>query len=121
MGWTSGSAPAERGGCQYLVFTTSASEKFQKLVAPFVHPSMAYKLLPRFRGQFAVKPEFVEPVIRPVPAQVLDVSRQAGLSRSMSRYDIEVEGSHNYFADGSHGPQQPRDDHGREGTEVLCV
>ena len=34
-----------------LVFSTSASEKFQKLVAPYVHPSMEYKLLPRFRGQ----------------------------------------------------------------------
>jgi recombination protein RecA len=83
----------------YLVFTTSASEKFQRLVAPFVHPSMAYKLLPRLRGQFAVKPEFVEPVIRPVPAQVLDVSVKRDYPM-MSRYDIEVEGSHNYFADG---------------------
>ena len=34
-----------------LQFTTSASEKFQKLVAPYVHPSMEYKLLPRFRGK----------------------------------------------------------------------
>jgi recombination protein RecA len=82
-----------------LQFTTSASEKFQKLVAPFVHPSMAYKLLPRFQGQFAVEPEFVEPVIRPTPAQVIDISVKRG-GQKMSRYDIEVEGSHNYFADG---------------------
>jgi recombination protein RecA len=82
----------------YLQFTTSASEKFQRLVAPFVHPSMAYKLLPRFRGQFAVKPDFVEPVIRPVPAQVLAISVKS--YPIMSRYDIEVEGSHNYLADG---------------------
>jgi recombination protein RecA len=83
----------------YLIFTTSASEKFQRLVAPFVHPSMSYKLLPRFQGQFAVKPEFVEPVIRPVPAQVLDISVKRDYPM-MSRYDIEVEGSHNYLADG---------------------
>ncbi len=83
----------------HLVFTTSASEKFQRLVAPFVHPSMAYKLLPRFRGQFVVKPDFVEPVIRPVPAQVLAISVKRGCP-IMSRYDIEVEGSHNYLADG---------------------
>jgi recombination protein RecA len=82
-----------------LQFTTSASERFQELVAPFVHPSMAYKLLPRFRGQFAVKPDFVEPAIRPVPAQVLDISVKRDCSM-MSRYDIEVEGSHNYLADG---------------------
>ena len=82
-----------------LVFTTSASEKFQKLVAPFVHPSMAYKLLPRFHDQFAVKPDFVKPVIRPVPAKVLSISVKRDFT-IMSRYDIEVEGSHNYFADG---------------------
>ena len=82
-----------------LIFTTSASEKFQKLVAPYVHPSMQYKLLSRFRGQFAVEPDFVQPVIRPVPAQVLDISVKRGYP-IMSRYDIEVEGSHNYMADG---------------------
>jgi recombination protein RecA len=82
-----------------LQFTTSASEKFQRLVAPFVHPSMAYKLLPRFRGQFAVEQDFVEPVIRPVPAQVLAISVKRDYPM-MSRYDIEVEGSHNYLADG---------------------
>jgi recombination protein RecA len=82
-----------------LVFTTSASEKFQKLVAPFIHPSMAYKLPPRLRGQFAVKPEFAEPVIHLVPARVLDISVKRGYP-IMSRYDIEVEGSHNYLADG---------------------
>ncbi len=83
----------------YVVFTTSASEKFQKLVAPYVHPSMEYKLLPRFRGQFAVEPEFVEPVIHPVPAQVLDIRVKSDYQK-MNRYDLEIEGSHNYFADG---------------------
>src|SRR5260370_26333331 len=82
-----------------LQFSTSASEKFQKLIAPYVHPSMDYKLLPRFRGQFAVEPEFTEPTIRPVPARVLDIRRKSNFT-IMSRYDIEVEGSHNYLADG---------------------
>src|SRR5260370_38971126 len=72
-----------------LQFTTSASEKFQRLVAPFVHPSIASKLLPRFCGQFAVKPDFVEPVIRPVPAQVLDSSVKREYPM-MSRSHIEV-------------------------------
>src|SRR5580692_2471748 len=90
-----------RGARQVSVlrFTTAASEKFQKIVAPYIHPSMDYKLLPRFRGQFAVEPEFSEPTIRPVPARVLDIKQKSNLT-IMSRYDIEVEGSHNYFADG---------------------
>jgi len=83
----------------YLVFTASASEQFQKLVAPCVHPSMDYKLLPQFRGQFDVEREFAEPVTALVPARVLDISVRADYP-VMSRYDIEVEGSHNYLADG---------------------
>jgi recombination protein RecA len=82
-----------------ILFTTAASEKFQKLVAPYVHPSMDYKLLPRFRGQFAVEPEFKEPTIQPVPARVLSIRPLANLQKK-DRYDIEVEGSHNYLADG---------------------
>jgi recombination protein RecA len=82
-----------------LQFTTVASEKFQKLVAPYVHPSMEYKLLPRFRGQFRVEPEFVPAEMRLVPARILDIHVKPP-TRSMNRFDIEVEGSHNYFVDG---------------------
>jgi recombination protein RecA len=82
-----------------IIFTTAASEKFQKLVAPYIHPSMDYKLLRRFHGQFAVKPEFKEPTIQPVPARVLSIRPKSDL-QNKSRYDIEVEGSHNYLADG---------------------
>jgi recombination protein RecA len=82
-----------------LQFTTAASAEFQKLVAPYVHPSMDYKLLPRFRGMFAVQPEFAPAKTRPVPAQVLDIHVKPK-TRSMSRFDIEVEGSHCYFVDG---------------------
>jgi recombination protein RecA len=80
-------------------FTTAASEKFQKLVAPYIQPSMDYKLLPRFRGQFTVEPEFKEPTIQAVPARVLSIRPLANLQKK-DRYDIEVEGSHNYLADG---------------------
>jgi recombination protein RecA len=82
-----------------LQFTTAASDKFQKLVAPYVHPSMEYKLLPRHRGKFSVEPEFIEPVSEPAPATVLEIKDRSGYP-IMSRYDIEVEGSHNYLADG---------------------
>jgi len=84
---------------QVIQFTTEASAQFQEIVAPYVHPSMAYKLLPRFQHQFAVEPEFVEPTVHPVPARVVDIHVKPK-SRSMHRFDIEVEGSHNYLADG---------------------
>ncbi len=82
-----------------LQFTTAASDKFQKLVAPYVHPSMEYKLLPRHRGKFQVEAEFAEPVVAPAPATVLEIKDKSSYS-VMNRYDIEVEGSHNYLADG---------------------
>jgi recombination protein RecA len=82
-----------------LTFSTAATARFQELVAPYVHPSMSYKLLPRFQGKFAVEPQFVEPQQRLVPAQVLDVHVKPP-TRSMRRYDVEVEGQHNYFVDG---------------------
>jgi recombination protein RecA len=82
-----------------LQFSAAASEKFQKLVAPYVHPSMEYKLLPRFRGEFDVKPEFTPPIPRLIPARILDIHVKPP-TRSMNRFDIEVEGSHNYFVDG---------------------
>jgi recombination protein RecA len=82
-----------------LQFTTAATTRLQELIAPYVHPSMDYKLLPRFRGQFAVQPQFVEPRLRPVPARILDVHVKPQ-TRSMHRFDIEIEGTHNYFVDG---------------------
>ena len=82
-----------------LQFTTAASEKFQKIVAPYIHPSMDYKLLPRFRGKFSVKQEFTPATPQLISARILDIHVKPPI-RSMNRFDIEVEGSHNYFVDG---------------------
>ena len=82
-----------------LIFSTAGTEKFQRLVAPYVHPSMEYKLLPRFRQRFSVKPEYVEAELRLQPARVLDIHVKPR-TRSMNRFDIEVEGGHSYFVDG---------------------
>jgi recombination protein RecA len=82
-----------------IVFNNAESAKFQALIAPYVHPSMEYKLLPRFQGQFAVTPEFVPMSFQLMPMPVVDI-RVKPKTRSMSRFDIEVEDSHNYLVDG---------------------
>ena len=82
-----------------LKFTTVSSAKFQELVAPYVHESMAYKLLPRYQGRCVVEPQFVAPEPKLVPARVLDIHVKPP-TRSMRKFDIEVEGNHNYFVDG---------------------
>ena len=94
-------ALTERGARRqsFLRFSTASTEKFQRLVAPYVHPSMEYKLLPRFRGRFAVQPELTEPEVGLTPARILDIHVKPP-TRSMNRFDIEVEGSHSYFVDG---------------------
>jgi recombination protein RecA len=64
-----------------------------------MHPSMQYKLLPRFYGRFDVKAQFAVAEQRLAGARILDVHVKPP-TRSMSRFDIEVEGNHNYFVDG---------------------
>jgi len=90
-----------RGARQVAVLTFSKDETatLHEIVAPYVHPSMDDKLLERFRGRFAVEAEFVEPVHLPIPVPVVKVGVKPP-TRSMHRFDIEVEGTHNYLADG---------------------
>ena len=82
-----------------LVFNNAEALKLQALIAPFVHPSMEYKLLERFRGRFAVEPVFEPERYELVAMPVIDV-RVKPKTRSMHRFDIEVEDSHNYLVDG---------------------
>ena len=46
---------AGRAGKAVLQFTTAGTKALQDLIAPFIHPSMDYKLLPSLRGRFAVR------------------------------------------------------------------
>ena len=81
------------------MFPTAETAKLHALVAPFVHPSMEYKLLPRYRGRFAVEPVFAAPRRELTPMPITNVAAKPP-TRSMHRFDIEVEGTHNYFVDG---------------------
>jgi recombination protein RecA len=82
-----------------ITFSKDETAKFQALVAPFVHPSMDYKLPARYRGRFAVEPVFapVHQELMALPVTKIGIKPK---TRSMHRFDIEVEGSHNYLADG---------------------
>jgi recombination protein RecA len=92
---------SERGARKVavLTFTNAESTKFQALIAPFIHPSMEYKLLPRFRGKFAVEAETVSMSYQLMAVPVIAVGVKSKMS-SMHRFDIEVEDSHNYFVNG---------------------
>ena len=82
-----------------LVFANKETAKLHALIAPFVHPSMDYKLLPAYRGRFAVEPHFTPMRHELVALPVTDIHVKPQ-TRSMHRFDIEVEDSHNYLVDG---------------------
>ena len=87
------------GGKSILVFPKMAAEELQSLIAPHVHPSMEHKLAPRFRGRFATEPDLTEATHELIRSRVTDVHVKP-VTRSMERFDIEVEGNHNYLVDG---------------------
>jgi recombination protein RecA len=82
-----------------LVFSNEETAKLHALIAPFVHPSMDYKLLPAYRGRFAVEPVVTPMRYELVALPVTDIHVKPP-TRSMRRFDIEVEDSHNYLVDG---------------------
>jgi recombination protein RecA len=86
-------------GMAYLVFPKAETAKLHALIAPFVHPSMEYKLLPAYRGRFAVEPVFRPARDELVPMPIVEIGVKPR-TRSMHRFDLEVEGTHNYFVDG---------------------
>jgi recombination protein RecA len=90
----------ERAGKAVIQFPTPETAKLQSLIAPYVHPSMDYKLLPRFRGKFRVEPSFTDTKNVLMPMPIVSIERKPPNGRATHRFDIEVEGSHNYFADG---------------------
>ena len=103
-----------------LQFTTAGSEEFQKLVASYIHPSMHYKLLPRFRNRFAIQPEFAPGAVPACPSPDPGHPRQAtdpldeplrhrgrGIALLLRRW--------------RHGPQQPGDHLRGARAEVLLL
>ena len=90
---------AGSAGAAVLSFDEDETVKFHALIAPFVHPSMGYKLQERFQGRFGVEPVFAPMRYELMPLPVVRVAPKPK-SKSMHRFDLEVEGSHNYLVDG---------------------
>ncbi|MCB0916935.1 MAG: recombinase RecA [Actinobacteria bacterium] len=88
-----------KAGKAVFAFDTRSSDRFQDLVAPHVHPSMEYKLLPKYRGRFVYEKNLADPREVLVASDILDISVKPK-TRSMEKFDIEVAGTHNYFVDG---------------------
>jgi recombination protein RecA len=90
-----------RGFC----FDAQQTAKLHDLIAPYVHPSVDYKLHPSQRGRFMWHPILTPidlksaEVLRAVPARITKMYVKPP-TKSMNRFDLEVEGHHTYLADG---------------------
>jgi recombination protein RecA len=85
---------------RYIVLNTAATSRLHALIAHFVHPSMEHKLLPQYRGRFGVESVFVVPQKTLLAMPITKIEAKPPNGRVTHRFDIEVEGTHNYFVDG---------------------
>jgi recombination protein RecA len=97
-----------------LLFSGERTRRFQERIAPYVHPSMEYKLHPDLRGRFAwdAPPEgdfrtdlASRSTLRPVGMRVLRKYQkpapppQHERPSKRRRYDLQIEGNHTYLVD----------------------
>ncbi len=89
----------DRAGKAVVVFDRDGTEALHALIAPYVPECMEYKLLQHHRGQGTVRIEPAIPRYELAAVPVTDI-RVKPPTKSMRRFDIEVEGHHNYLVDG---------------------
>jgi recombination protein RecA len=96
-----------------LLFSGDRARRFHEKIAPYVHPSLEYKLHPDLRGRFAwdAQPgDFAFDLasrtsLRPVAAKVLrryakpPTLPQHDRPSRRRRYDLQIEGNHTYLVD----------------------
>lgn len=93
-----GSKVSDEHGYPCIVMTQLHSRKFSALISNFIHPSMRYKLHEQYRNDYFydINSDIDKPHISRVNISIPEKS----VYYSDHAYDIEVEGNHNYFADG---------------------
>jgi recombination protein RecA len=89
----------DRAGKAVIVFDRDGTEALHELIAPYVPEAMSYKLLQHHRGKGSVVVEPAQPTRRLAAVPILDIHVKPP-TRSMRRFDIEVDGHHNYLVDG---------------------
>lgn len=91
-------------------FTAEQTIKLHQMIAPYLHPALGYKLHPSLREQFQWQAEVTEKTdfteerdsrryLRAVSAKISRIYVKPK-TRSMRRFDLEVEGNHSYMVDG---------------------
>ncbi|MGI8594244.1 MAG: recombinase RecA [Solirubrobacteraceae bacterium] len=95
---------------QELLFSGERGGMFHHKIAPYVHPSLGYKLHPDFRGRFQWHPDTSDAHLngtrlksrtrlQAVPMKVLRRYRKPPTPRKRDRFDLQIEGNHTYLVD----------------------
>jgi recombination protein RecA len=93
-----------------LLFSGERTRMLHEAIAPYVHPSMAYKLHPSLRDRFDWHPDMSDAHLngtrlksrtsmKAVPARVVKKTPQPAEPRRRTRFDLEIEGNHTYLVD----------------------
>ena len=93
-----------------LLFSGERARQFQEKIAPYVHPSLDYKLHPDLRGRFGWHPDTSDvhlngtrlasrTSLTVVPMKVLRKYRKPPTPRKRDRFDLQIEGNHTYLVD----------------------
>jgi recombination protein RecA len=93
-----------------LLFSGERTRMLHEKIAPYVHPSLDYKLHPDFRGRFAWHPDTSDAHLNgtrlksrtglaPVPMKVLRKYQKPPTPRKRDRFDLQIEGNHTYLVD----------------------
>jgi len=93
-----------------LLFSGDRARKFQEKIAPYVHPSLDYKLHPALRGRFQWHPDKSDAhlngtrlasrtKLKAVGMPVLRKYHKPPTPRKRARFDLQIEGNHTYLVD----------------------
>ncbi|MGQ0570435.1 MAG: recombinase RecA [Armatimonadota bacterium] len=91
-------------------FSADQTTRLHQLIAPYLHPSLEYKLHPTLRGRFNWQADLSDAhlngtrlsarrYLRAVPTRIARIYVKPP-TQSMHRFDLQVEGDHTYFVDG---------------------
>jgi recombination protein RecA len=97
-------------GERKLTFSGERTRALHEQIAPYLHPSLDYKLHPDFRGRFQWQPDHsdahlnghrlaMRTQLRAVPMRITRKELRQAEPRHRTRFDIEVEGNHSYLVD----------------------
>ena len=93
-----------------LLFSGERAHALHEKIAPYLHPSLDYKLHPEFRGQFRWEPATARAPanggslearteLRAVPMQITRKEIRPAAPRHRTRFDLAVKGHHTYLVD----------------------